>query len=106
MTNSEKDIVRREMTALLRKFLMERGEDVDYMASNIINLPAVFETKDGTKEEFEFEIRVSIPETTEDNDCYAKRESYRIDCEKRAAREEKKRKEKEAKIKKAQKSKK
>lgn len=99
MTNKQRDEARKEMAALIKQFLIERNEDVDYMASNILNLPAT--TPDG--EEFEFEIKISIPETTEDNDCYAKRESYRLLCKARKEREEKKQKEKEAKIKKTKK---
>ena len=83
MKNETKNALRAQMAQQIMQFLAEKGEDVGFMASNIINLPAT--TPDG--EEFEFEIKISIPKSTEDNDCYAKRQSYELTQKEKAEKQ-------------------
>jgi hypothetical protein len=76
MKVSDKNIERAKWVVLFKNFLEENGEDVGLIASNAINLPAVAENG----EEYEIEITIKIPNTTEDDNYISKREQYAIKC--------------------------
>ena len=89
MTTKLQNTERAKWVQKLFAYLEAEGEDVGMIASNVVNLPTVAE--DGT--EYEIEITVKIPKSTEDNDCFAKRQGYAI----RLAEKAEKAKEAEAK---------
>ena len=99
MKVSVQNAERRKWCKTLMDFLIEKGEDVDFIASNVFNFPAV--TEEG--EEYEIEITVKIPKSAEDDDCYAKRQSFRMKEDEKA---EKAKEKAEAKAKKIAKDKK
>ena len=84
MKNTEKYVERERWCTLLKEFLESRGEDVGYIASNVLNLPTI--TADG--EEYEIEITVKIPNFSEDDNYFSKRQGYEMRLEKRAKEKE------------------
>lgn len=84
MKNTEKYAERSRWCSLLKEFLESKGEDVGYIASNVLNLPTV--TADG--EEYEIEITVKIPNVSEDDDCFSKRQAYEMHLAEQAEKKE------------------
>ena len=90
--------LREKWTKLLFDFFNEKGEDIGYIKDNVLNFP----TLDSEGNEKDIEITIKIPKgSTKDNepyDLYGLREAYRIDKENKLLKQQKKEKEKLAKM--------
>ena len=95
LTTKEANEARPEYVKQFLDFAKEHFDDVGMTTSNSFNFPILY----GDKEGF-VEVVVKIPTKKEDDDCYAQREEYTLNQQKKAREaaeaEEKKQKKKEA----------
>lgn len=95
LTTKEANEARPEYVQKFLDFAKKTFDDVGMISSNSFNFPILY----GEKEGF-VQVTVKIPTKAEDDDCYAMREEYQLNLQKKAREaaeaEEKKRKKKEA----------
>ena len=91
--------IRAQYVNALLAYLQSLGEDVGMTASNVINLPIVYDGEEGW-----VEISVKVPKGTKDEeyDGYGRREDYRISQEEKAEKTAKREADKAAKLAKAE----
>lgn len=88
------DVFRRKVTERVAEFFRVNGEDVGYVNSNVVNFPVIIDDMEKW-----VEVTIKVPKGTKDEEYegYSRREDYALKCKEK---EEKAKKNAEAKAKK------
>lgn len=94
MTVKNANAMRAKFIKFFMEYAQESGEDVGLEATNIFSFPVVAD--DG--EEGSVQVVIKIPKDMDGDDCYARREEYAMNQEKKAQKAKEKAAEKAKKI--------